>query len=83
MMEAILVNIFWFFLGVLLATLFAWQIHRRQQQAWQSEYRRLMGGIKKAFTDLHTLTCDDVTVMNQPKSSDIGLDLLKLYQGLI
>lgn len=67
--------------GEAVMAVIALYVHRHYKQAWQTEYRRLMGGIKKAFTDLYTLTSDDVMVMNQPKSADIGLELQKLYLG--
>ena len=41
-----------FLSGFLFFTFIAWQIHRRQARAWQSEYRRLMVGIKAAESEL-------------------------------
>ena len=81
-MTTIIINILCLVTGFTICSVISWSVHRRHKHAWQKEYRRLMGGIEKAFTDLYTLTSEDVMVMDQPKTADIGLALQKLYQGL-
>ena len=38
--------------GFLLATVIFWIVTKQLQADWQAEYRRLMGGIKKAWLDI-------------------------------
>lgn len=47
-MTEILIIIVSFSLGAMIATSMSISVHRRHKNAWQDEYRRLMGGIRDA-----------------------------------
>lgn len=72
-----------FTIGLLIAILFAWAVHRKQQQDWQAEYRRLMGGINKACAGLHqTLRGQGYDGITQACILNIKRDLNNLFDGL-
>lgn len=68
MMETIIAG----FTGSLITWLVAWIIHHKQSQAWQKEYRRLMGGISSARNDVINLSVHRATISE-------NLDML--YRG--
>jgi hypothetical protein len=60
-----MITIISFIAGFLLATVLFWYINHKQRQAWQSEYRRLMGGIKKAKTDVLNINVTRAVISNR------------------
>ena len=44
-MTAIIINLICLATGFTICSVLSWSVYRRHKQAWQKEYRRLMGGI--------------------------------------
>jgi hypothetical protein len=68
-------------IGLIISFIFWGWIYHQHKKAWQQEYRRLMGGIKIAISDLYSMSALKNKMVKQPKASDIRKKLQRLYNG--